>query len=95
MFESIREDFTRLVPTEATHAIPLSALDGDNVIGPSARTPWFEGQALLPYLETVEVERERASVRFGCPCSSWAGPITRSEAMRGRSCPAASRSATR
>ena len=67
VFESIREDFTRLVPTEATHAIPLSALDGDNVIGPSARTPWFEGQALLPYLETVEVERERASGAFRMP----------------------------
>ena len=49
------------------HPIPLSALHGDNVIGPSARTPWFEGQALLPYLETVEVERERAWCRFGCP----------------------------
>jgi sulfate adenylyltransferase large subunit len=67
VFESICEDFTRLVPAEATHAIPLSALDGDNVIGPSARTPWFEGQALLPYLETVEVERERASGAFRMP----------------------------
>ena len=67
VFESIREDFTRLVPAEATHAIPLSALDGDNVIGPSARTPWFEGQALLPHLETVEVERERASGAFRMP----------------------------
>ena len=34
---------------------------------PSARTPWFEGPALLPYLETVEVERERAAGAFRMP----------------------------
>ena len=64
VFESIREDFAQArsdarPPTRSR----LSALDGDNVIGPSARTPWFEGQALLPYLETVEVERR---ARLGC-----------------------------
>ncbi len=67
VFESIRDDFMRLLPGTVTHAIPLSALDGDNVITTSPRTPWFEGPALLPYLETVEVERERAAGAFRMP----------------------------
>jgi sulfate adenylyltransferase large subunit len=67
VFEAICEDFARLIPREATHAIPLSALEGDNVTTSSARTPWFEGPALLPYLETVEVERERAEGAFRMP----------------------------
>jgi sulfate adenylyltransferase large subunit len=67
VFDAIRQDFTRLVPAEATHAIPLSALEGDNVITSSPRTPWFDGPALLPHLETVDVERERAAGAFRMP----------------------------
>lgn len=33
---------------------PLSALEGDNVVEKSARTPWYTGPSLLDYLETVE-----------------------------------------
>jgi bifunctional enzyme CysN/CysC len=36
--------------------IPLSARHGDNVIERSANTPWYGGQTLLDYLETVKVE---------------------------------------
>lgn len=35
--------------------IPLSALDGDNVVEKSGRTPWYEGTSLLEYLETVHI----------------------------------------
>lgn len=35
--------------------IPLSALDGDNVVEKSDRTPWYEGQSLLDFLETVHI----------------------------------------
>ena len=37
-------------------AIPLSALDGDNVVNPSARMPWYGGPTLLEHLEAVPVE---------------------------------------
>lgn len=33
--------------------IPMSALNGDNVVDVSANMPWYEGPALLDYLETV------------------------------------------
>jgi bifunctional enzyme CysN/CysC len=37
-------------------ALPISALEGDNILTKSPNTPWHKGPALLPYLETVEVE---------------------------------------
>ncbi len=36
-------------------AIPVSALRGDNILLPSARTPWYHGPQLVPYLENIEV----------------------------------------
>ena len=38
---------------------PLSALDGDNVVERSERTPWYTGPALLDFLETVPVHADR------------------------------------
>lgn len=35
--------------------IPLSALNGDNVVFASKHTPWYEGPALLAHLETVHI----------------------------------------
>ncbi len=37
-------------------AIPLSALNGDNVIEPSINTPWYDGPSLMEHLETVEIQ---------------------------------------
>ena len=36
-------------------AIPLSALQGDNVIARSERTPWYAGPTLMEHLESVQV----------------------------------------
>ncbi|MEQ1512785.1 MAG: sulfate adenylyltransferase subunit CysN [Lysobacteraceae bacterium] len=35
--------------------IPLSALNGDNMLEPSARMPWYTGTTLLEHLESVEM----------------------------------------
>lgn len=35
--------------------IPMSALNGDNIVDRSSNYPWYEGECLLHYLETVEV----------------------------------------
>lgn len=37
--------------------IPISALDGDNIVDPSAHLSWYDGPSLLDLLETVEVEQ--------------------------------------
>ncbi len=48
-------------------AIPISARHGDNVIAPSARTPWYRGPALLDHLETVNVDDDRRAAPFRMP----------------------------
>lgn len=45
-------------------AVPLSARFGDNVVVRSDRTPWYQGPALLEYLETVDVEQDAAARPF-------------------------------
>jgi bifunctional enzyme CysN/CysC/sulfate adenylyltransferase subunit 1 len=35
--------------------IPISALNGDNVVDRSTKTPWYEGPTLLNHLETVHI----------------------------------------
>ncbi len=40
--------------------IPMSALNGDNVVEKSEATPWYGGPSLLQHLETVQVAAETA-----------------------------------
>jgi bifunctional enzyme CysN/CysC len=47
--------------------IPICARDGDNVVTRSARMPWFDGQPLLEYLETVDVSRPETEQGFAMP----------------------------
>ena len=46
--------------------IPLSALEGDNVVSLSDKTPWYEGKTLLDHLEGLEIEdiNEASQARF-------------------------------
>jgi len=39
--------------------IPISALQGDNVVDRSERMPWYDGPPLLEHLETVEIASDR------------------------------------
>ena len=61
VFDEICGEFAAIQGNARVHAIPLSALNGDNVITSSDRTPWFAGPSLLEYLETVEIDREATS----------------------------------
>jgi len=66
-FEAIRKEYelfaTRL-GFDRIAAIPISALNGDNIIGPSVNTPWYNGPALLEYLETVEISDSASEAPF-------------------------------
>jgi bifunctional enzyme CysN/CysC len=44
--------------------IPVSALDGSNVVTRSERTSWYEGPSLLDWLESVEVDDRREAGAF-------------------------------
>jgi sulfate adenylyltransferase large subunit len=41
------------------HVIPMSALQGDNVVDASENMPWYDGQPLLEHLETIELAFDR------------------------------------
>jgi bifunctional enzyme CysN/CysC len=48
--------------------IPLCAREGDNIAEPSKRTPWYDGDPLLTYLEDVTIgERPDQARRFHFP----------------------------
>jgi sulfate adenylyltransferase large subunit len=74
VFDKIQDDFGDLLTGASVHAIPMSALHGDNVITRSDRTPYFDGLPLLEYLETVTVHRDATSGPFRFPVQLVARP---------------------
>ncbi|WP_305908166.1 sulfate adenylyltransferase subunit CysN [Methylomarinum sp. Ch1-1] len=57
-FNEIRDDylaFTKTLNLQDVHFIPLSALDGDNVVNPSPNMPWFSGKPLMELLNSIEI----------------------------------------
>ena len=48
-------------------AVPVSALDGDNVVHRSARMPFYNGPAILELLETLPLAIERIQATFRLP----------------------------
>lgn len=56
VFEKIDTEyrsFAEELGIKEIYSVPLSALDGDNVVTKSAKTPWYQGQTLLDILEEV------------------------------------------
>ncbi len=62
VFERIKDEFrefaARLDVSDLTF-IPISALNGDNVVDRSANMPWYEGTSLLHHLEEVHIASDR------------------------------------
>ncbi len=50
-----------------TYYIPLSALDGDNVVEKSKNTVWYKGKTLLTLLDTMEIVKEQKVEYFRFP----------------------------
>ncbi|HCG71050.1 MAG TPA: adenylyl-sulfate kinase, partial [Gammaproteobacteria bacterium] len=70
VFDRIEADyraFAEALNFNSITAIPLSALQGDNVIERSARTSWYAGPTLLGYLETVEIAAANTAASFRFP----------------------------
>ena len=60
-------DFIDPLGIPDVQCIPLSALDGDNVVEHSDRTPWYEGPSLLEFLETVHIANDHNLTDFRYP----------------------------
>jgi bifunctional enzyme CysN/CysC/sulfate adenylyltransferase subunit 1 len=58
-FQEIRDEIESFLPRLSAFRdvkfIPLSALNGDNVVDASKQTPWYGGPTLLGHLETVHI----------------------------------------
>ncbi len=69
VFARIQEEFTRFaakLTIPDLQVIPISALEGDNVVDRSPRMPWYHGPTLLHHLENVHVasDRDLVDTRF-------------------------------
>lgn len=51
-------DLAKKLNVSEVSFIPMSALNGDNVVDRSANMPWYEGPTLLEHLETVELSND-------------------------------------
>ncbi len=65
--ENAYREFAAPLGFQSIVCIPISALEGDNIVEKSAHTRWHKGPALLPYLETVDVAAERSAGPFRFP----------------------------
>src|SRR5271170_1299504 len=69
-FEELRQEFqefaARLDIPDLTF-IPISALNGDNVVERSGEMPWYEGASLLHHLEEVHIASDRNLIDLRFP----------------------------
>jgi sulfate adenylyltransferase large subunit len=68
VYNQIATDLAQMVREFGTAnltTIPVSALEGDNVVEPSSRTPWYTGPTLLEHLEQVPVGDRDLSAEVG------------------------------
>lgn len=70
VFSAIEKEFRKFAEGftfYAIQAIPLSGLEGDNVLFTSNRTPWYKGPSLMEYLECVDVREASSRNAFRMP----------------------------
>ena len=69
-FRSIVDDYAEFAEKlgfDEIAAFPISALDGDNILEKSDRTPWFDGPSLMQHLESVPISDGAADGGFRLP----------------------------
>ena len=69
-FDEIRAEFARFSASlgfAQAQAIPISALDGDNVVERGDASPWYHGPTLLEHLETASAGSATAAAPFRMP----------------------------
>jgi len=69
VYRKIVDDYKALavkVGLKNVSYIPVSALKGDNIVYKSLKMPWYDGESLLHFLETIEikVDDSKAHARF-------------------------------
>ncbi|MCV6627632.1 MAG: GTP-binding protein, partial [Cellvibrionaceae bacterium] len=70
VFEQIKSDylaFAESLNIADLHFVPMSALEGDNVVNASDNMPWYHGQTLMQVLESVNLVGDRNLTDFRFP----------------------------
>lgn len=86
-FLRLSEEFDALakhIGIASVQSIPISALDGDNVVTRSERTPWYAGPAFLEHLETVEIRPDVLFQALRFPVQSVIRPDAKFRGFAGR-----------
>ncbi len=69
-FRKIENDIKELskeLNLESVQVIPVSATEGDNINTKSKNIPWYDGDAILPYLEKVDITPSSSEEGFYLP----------------------------
>jgi sulfate adenylyltransferase subunit 1 len=69
-FNTIKEAYSALAKELGIpncYYIPVSALEGDNVVDVSSKTPWYKGKPLLSLLDTMDISKEQKEEEFRFP----------------------------
>jgi len=70
VYENIKKDyieFSKQLNIPDITFVPLSALDGDNVVNNSENTPWYKGPVLMNMLESIEISEDNNVSDFRFP----------------------------
>ena len=87
VFLELQDDFLALAAQLGianVQCIPISALEGDNVVDRSARMPWFQGPTLLQHLETVPLPEKDSLQGFRFPVQTVIRPDAKFRGFAGR-----------
>lgn len=87
VYARLRSDFAALAGSlgiQSARCIPISALEGDNIVDRSKHMSWYAGPMLLQHLETVSLRAEEESGLFRFPVQSVIRPDASFRGFAGR-----------
>ncbi|MBU3022387.1 sulfate adenylyltransferase subunit CysN [Aestuariibacter sp. A3R04] len=70
VYQDIKADFLKFAENlniPDIQFVPISALEGDNVVNKSEKSPWFQGKPLMEMLETIEISSDANIEDFRFP----------------------------
>ncbi len=79
IYQQIRREFELFaakLDVKDVHFIPISALKGDNIVNRSDNMPWYQGSALLYYLENVHIGSDENLIDPRFPVQYVIRPLT-------------------
>jgi sulfate adenylyltransferase large subunit len=87
VFRKLQDDFLLLASQlgiASVQCVPISALEGDNVVDRSKRMPWYHGPTLLEHLETVPLPEKDSLQGFRFPVQTVIRPDASFRGFAGR-----------